>query len=103
MQALASASKVVRSTESYVGCRGEQFGDLQTAWTRALHSDEGAASALLEAWAATVAAQERLQMSVDSGLLERFSDSAAVWDKDARGIDCSQGLLQVARDAHRVG
>merc|ERR1711874_711220 len=64
--------------------------------------DERTSHALLEAWAAIVAAQERVHMAVSSGLLQRLSMSSTVQEQDAAGLSC--GSMQVvAEKAHKIG
>lgn len=102
-QAHFASSKVVHDTERYVGCDGDKLGDVHAAWEHAIRSDERAASKLLEAWASTLAAHERLTMAIDAGLLHRLSDSAALHDEDYVHIACGSGFQHVAQEAHKVG
>jgi len=101
-QALATAEKVVRNADRYVGCDGQQLGDLEAAWHKALDNDERASYALLEAWAAIVAAHERVHMAVSSGLFQRLSQSSTVQEQDAAGLSC-EGMQVVAEKAHKLG
>jgi len=76
-QVLDKSEYIARRANQYVSC-GSDLGGLQLAWEDALHSEERAADTLLEAWAATVATQERLHMAIDQGLVDRVIDATSV-------------------------
>lgn len=100
--ALATSEQVARNAQKFVGCEGQQLVDLEAGWRKSLDIDERTSHALLEAWAAIVAAQERVQMAVSSGLLQRLSMSSTVQEQDAAGLSC--GSMQiVAEKAHKIG
>jgi len=102
-RALAAAEEVVRDTEHYIGCDGKELVNLQEVWHRALRVEDHAADALLESWASTVAAQERLQIAVDFGLPGRIAASAVLQDEDAASLPCQGGMALLAERAHQVG
>ena len=67
-----------------------------------MRNDEAADNALVEAWPSTVAAQERLQMSLDAGLLQRLSTAATIKVDDLpRELRC-EGFQAMVDHAHRA-
>jgi len=69
-RALAAADNFVDDLELYLAC-GLEANELSESWEAQKRAEEFSDGQLLQAWAATAAALERLQLSVDQGLLDK--------------------------------
>jgi len=98
-RALQAAEKAVTAAESYVGCGDQELSDLHRLWQRAYRLEDQAISDLLRAWAATVAAQERLGLAVQQGLVETLANTVVLDSEVGLTVSC-EDLQQVAEAAH---
>merc|ERR1712151_297815 len=82
---------------------GESLSSLNLKWQRANRLDDEAASSLLQAWAATLAAQEHVQFAVAQGIVQRVAGSVDISKDAAFGeVGRCEGLEHVAETAHRA-
>jgi hypothetical protein len=102
MRALDAADGMLSSTTEYTACEID-VADLQSAWQHAERLDEKAGDSLLEAWASTVAAQERLLLAVDQGLVAKMAASTSLDDVDISSAQPACGnVSSVAFTAHEL-
>jgi len=100
LRALDAAEEAANAVDHYLACGLEQQ-KVQEIWQKQVRAEERADDALLEAWAATVAAQERLMMSVQQGLVSRVVEATPVDPTDARNLHCER-LSSFASKAHKA-
>lgn len=60
---------------SFLECAADT-SEMQDEWQSAMRLEEAAGSTLLEAWASTVAAQERMRMLFDGGLVQKMAGAS---------------------------
>merc|ERR1712176_1126628 len=101
-RALFASEEVVDKAEGYVGCVGGSLHSLHGSWQRAYRLEDEAANSLLRAWAATVAAQEHVQLSVAQGLAQRIVGSIDISNAEASETSSCEGFALVAESAHRT-
>jgi len=98
-QALDAAEVYLADIDRYYAC-GMEPGELHDSWLRTQQAQEHADEQLLEAWGATGAAHERLQVATTQGLVERVAETAAI-EAPYEVLPCGD-LQAVATRVHKA-